>query len=394
MIKFNKNQFFNNITNHLNKLGHTKPSSEFKYNLSKGLTSYFLITSTKNTKASYIDLLSKSQDYVKNNPNKESVYHSYLRSSMNGIIDIQRPLDNNKRYQQYALNSCKFKIKKSTLDEKQLFDYHMFKEGQNITKNLKKTNSMGHYDNCYNYNNDVHKLAYQYLSNFKDIKCGKNLIQNTTLNKVFLRKLLADFPHVSSKPDIKLMRACLDIASQHMRHEQLQNHDEKMQEKGLLNAYQDEYKSLIRIDKITKFKTELLKDITLAKTDNKEIAVQIFAKKDAVAAYISQSPIDHTAENAPLSITTFEIFNPKKGTEMFYNVDEFLTALTKEVVHYNKKHSLPRDEVKYKKYYKAAPPRTNVQGQTPSAPPLPQQYQAPPTYSELFPNAKTSNNFK
>lgn len=258
---------------------------------------------------------------------------------------------------------------------------------------------MGHYDNCYNYNDDVHKLAYQYLSNFKYIKCGKELIQNTTLNKILLSKLLTHFPHVPSKPDIKLMRACLDIASQHMMHKQLQEYDEKMQQQGLLNAYKGEYKNLFRIDKITKFKTELLKDITLAKTDNKEIAVQIFANKDAVAAYISQSPIEHTAEHPPISITTFEIFNPKKGTEMFYSVDEFLTAMTKEVIHYNKKPHLPIDGVKYKKYYKSASPETDVQGQTLSAPPLPQQYQTtnsstPPTYSELFPNARTHNDFK
>lgn len=389
MIKFNQNQFLNNIIHRLNKFGHEKPSSEFKYNFSKGLTSHFLILSANNKETKYTNFLSRFQSNAKENPNRKSIYDSNLDNAINSVIDIQSPLDNSKRYQEYALHACKFKIKKSTLNEKQLFDFHMFKEGQNITKNLKKTNSMGHYDNCYNYNDDVHKLAYQYFSNFKDIKCGKELIQNTTLNKVLLSKLLTHFPHVPSKPDIKLMRACLDIASKHMIHKQLQEYDEKMQQQGLLNAYKGEYKNLFRIDKMTKFKTELLKDITLAKTDNKEIAVQIFAKKDAVAAYISQSPLNHTAENSP-SITTFEIFNPKKGTEMFYNVDEFLTALTKEVVHYNKKHSLPSDEVKYKKYYKAALPRTNVQEQTPSAPPLPQQYQttnssAPPTYSELFP---------
>lgn len=399
MINFNKNQFLNNIANHLNKLGHKQPSSEFKYNLPKGLTSYFLIMSTKNTKANFIELLSKSQNYVKKNPNTESSFHSYLGGSISGIIDIQSPLDNNKRYQEYALHSCKLKNKKSILNEKSLFEYHMFKEEKNINKSFKKTNDIDNYSNHYNYNKEVHELAYQYLSNFKNIKCGNELIQNTTLNKIFLSKLLADFPNFSSKPDIKLMRSCLDIASKHMGYEQLKTYDEKMQKQGLLNAHQDEYKNSFKIDTMTEFKTKLRKDISLSKVDNKEIAVQLFAKKDSVAAYISQSSFILTPDHPPISITTFEIFNTKKGTEKFYNVDEFLTALTKEVVHYNKKHHLPISEVKYKKYYKLASPVTDLRQvapapimQTPSAPPLPQQNQAansgaPPSYEELFSNA-------
>ncbi|EPL7345564.1 hypothetical protein P4S24_001335, partial [Providencia stuartii] len=172
MTRFDKSLFLNNTLNYLRQFGYQVIPSEVKYNLTKGLTAYFLVTSVKNSGNSYISLLSRAQDYLNRThltSNKTDISHELLTTSIKKILDIQKPLDEIKRYQGY--HACSSEIDRRGLGVKQSLATHR-KADVESSQHFKK------------YSDSVHQLAEQYFNALKN-KALKNVDElDPSLNKV------------------------------------------------------------------------------------------------------------------------------------------------------------------------------------------------------------------
>lgn len=370
MTRFDKSLFLNNTLNYLRQFGYQAIPSEVKYNLTKGLTAYFLVTSVKNSGNSYISLLSRAQDYLNRThltSNKTDISHELLTTSIKKVLDIQKPLDVIKRYQDYHASSSK--IDRRGLGVKQSLATHR-KADVESSQHFKK------------YSDSVHQLAEQYFNALKN-KALKNVDElDPSLNKVLFKKLLSRYPNnlskLITKSDKSLIEACFNTAAEQMRCPKLKQYDQFMAKNGFITASETELSYFFQIKTPVEIKLGLREDARQAETGNKETGIQIFAGKDTLAAYIRKNPAD--------DVTTFTLFDPNVGVEKFYSIDAFLTTLISKAKAYNLKNDYSDKTLKYKKFYYHRPPAAD-QEQTathranlfaPSAPPLPFEPSAPP----------------
>ena len=364
MTRFDKSLFLNNTLNYLRQFGYQAIPSEVKYNLTKGLTAYFLVTSVKNSGNSYISLLSRAQDYLNRThltSNKTDISHELLTTSIKKVLDIQKPLDEIKRYQDY--HACSSKIDRRGLGVKQSLATHR-KADVESSQHFKK------------YSDSVHQLAEQYFNALKN-KALKNVDElDPSLNKVLFKKLLSRYPNnlskLITKSDKSLIEACFNTAAEQMRCPKLKQYDQFMAKNGFITASETELSYFFQIKTPVEIKLGLREDARQAETGNKETGIQIFAGKDTLAAYIRKNPAD--------DVTTFTLFDPNVGVEKFYSIDAFLTTLISKATAYNLENGYSTETLKYKKFYYHRPPEAlmaeDTVGSTSSA--------VPPSYGELF----------
>ncbi|MEX9754322.1 hypothetical protein AB7W88_06715 [Providencia vermicola] len=376
MPHFDKQLFVNHTENYFRQQNQTIPP-EAQYNLSKGLTAYFLITSVKNKGNSYINLLSHAQNYLKSDgrsQSKTAISHELMTASIQKILDTQKPLDKIKRYQEYY--SCSAKIEGKALTPEQSLIKHKRADASN------PHNPFVQHQHFEKYNDRVHQLAYQYFVALK-FKVLHNVNKlPPSLSHIFFEKLensvVGNLAELVRKPNDALIQACLNIAAEQMRCPKLKQYDQSMKENGLNAESKTTLTYLFQISAPVDIENMLREDAQLAKTSRKETGIQIFIGEDTLAGYIRKDP----KKDTPL----FTLFDPNVGIKTFNNLDTFLNSLITKAKTYSHQHGLSIDTLKYKKFYHIRPSVNQPQSFNrhatafePSAPPFPFEPSAPPS---------------
>lgn len=352
MISFDKYHFSNSINEYYKNSNNQTIPSEVKYNLPKGLTGMFIISSAENNGISYIDLLSRAQNNLKRKDSSSSekqMAKDHITARIMNIIDVQQPLDNVKRYQMYFDFSRKITIKDKGSDIRKSLDHHRQKDADGSFKK---------HEGFQPYNRKVHGLAYEYFNALKESTDENVINSNELINNVqfkfLVNSLKKDLLKQLKKPKEKLIEACLNTAKNHLSSLEFEKYNQYMSMYGLQPTSDSHFSEYQEIDKVEK---DLREDVRQIAATNQEIGLQIFIEQDALAAYIRKSPESDTI--------TFTLFDPDTGVEKFDNVDRFIQSLVDKVKDNNRKHSLPLNEVKYKKFCKAAAENSQA---APSAP--------------------------
>lgn len=359
MISFDKCHFSNSINEYYKNSNNQTTPSEVKYNLPKGLTGMFIISSAENNGISYIDLLSQAQNDLKcknSSSSEKQMAKDHIIARIMNIIDVQQPLDNAKRYQRYFNYSRKIKIKDKDSDIIKSLDHHYQKDACYI---FRKHEDFKHY------NKEVHNLAYQYfnaLFNVLEESVGNNVHDsNELINNVHFKCLVnslnRDLLTQLSEPDEDFITACLNAAKNHLCSLEFEKYNQQMSIRGLNPITEISDSHFFEYQEIDKVEKDLREDVRQIAATNQEIGLQIFIEQDALATYIRKSPESDTI--------SFTLFDPDTGVEKFDNADRFIKSLVDKVKDYNRKHYLPLNKVKYKKFYKAAAENSQA---APSAP--------------------------